>query len=133
MVLEQYTGGAVGRCARCLPNDYYRQFTSFALWPCVSNFKAGLKIKQQQDSESLGILWAESDLVFRHTDFGPFHQDTVSDASFVVARKAGIPGVCSHDLRDIVDTPRTRRSQDYRKRLIIKSGNPRQSQSKVSG
>ena len=55
---------------------------------------------QQQDSESLGILWAEFDLVVRHTDFGSFHQDTVSHASFAVARKAGIPGVRSHDLGD---------------------------------
>ena len=100
MVLGQYVGGAVVRCARCLPNDHYRQFTSFALRPSVSNFKAGLKIMQQQDSESLGILWAESDLVVSHTDFGSFHQDTVSHASFAVARKAGISGGRSHDLGD---------------------------------
>ena len=100
MVLEEYTGGEVGRCTRCLPNEHDRRFTSFALWPGVSNFKAGFKIKQQQDSESLGILWAESDLVFRHTAFASFHQGTVSHVSFAVARKAGIPGVRSHDLRD---------------------------------
>jgi len=38
----------------------------------VVTLLAGLKIKQQQDSESLGILWAESGLVFRHTDLGSF-------------------------------------------------------------
>lgn len=47
----------------------------------------------------MGILWAESDLVFRHPDLRPFHPDTVSHAFSAVARKARIPGVRLHDLR----------------------------------
>ena len=77
--------------------DRSRRLVSLA--PDALAFLAGLKIKQREQHEALGIIWSESDFVFAHTDGSPFYPNTVSKRFGELVKKAGIPHVRLHDMR----------------------------------
>ena len=60
---------------------------------------SGLRSKQREDREALGLEWRESDYVFSHYDGTPFHPDTVGHTLADIVKKAGVPHVRLHDLR----------------------------------
>ena len=77
--------------------DRSRRLVSLA--PDGLAFLAGLKIKQREQREALGMTWSESDFVFAHADGSPFYPNTVSKRFGELVKKAGIPHVRLHDMR----------------------------------
>ena len=77
--------------------DRSRRLVSLA--PDALACLAGLKIKQREQREALGMTWSESDFVFAHTDGSPFYPNTVSKRFGELVKKAGIPHVRLHDMR----------------------------------
>ena len=60
---------------------------------------SGLKVKQREDRQAMGLEWSESDYVFSHQDGRPFYPDTVSHAFADIIKKAGLRHLRLHDLR----------------------------------
>ena len=59
----------------------------------------GLKVKQREDREAVGLGWSESDYVFSHSDGRPFHPDTVTHSFAEIIKRSGLPHLRLHDLR----------------------------------
>ena len=59
----------------------------------------GLKVKQKEQRQFLGLEWQESDYVFCLADGRPYSPDKVSLAFAEVIKKAGLPHIRLHDLR----------------------------------
>ena len=49
----------------------------------------GFRIKQQEDCETIGATWDQSNLVFRHPDLRLFHPDTLTHAFSDIVKKQG--------------------------------------------
>ena len=76
-----------------------RSRRSVSLPPDAVALLSGLKIKQREEREAIGLDWTESDYVFSHIDGRPFHPDTVSHTFGVIIKKSGLPHIRLHDLR----------------------------------
>ena len=72
---------------------------SVSLPPSAVALLSGLKVKQREDRQAMGLEWSESDYVFSHQDGRPFYPDTVSHAFADIIKKAGLPHLRLHDLR----------------------------------
>ncbi len=93
--LQRLTGQ--GLVATQPKTDRSRRLVS--LPPSAVALLSGLKVKQREQHEALGLEWKETDYVFSHYDGRPFHPDTVSHAFADIVKKAGLPHVRLHDLR----------------------------------
>lgn len=93
--LQRLTGK--GLVAMQPKTDRSRRLVS--LTPSAVALLSGLKVKQREQHEALGLEWKETDYVFSHYDGRPFHPDTVSHAFADIVKKAGLPHVRLHDLR----------------------------------
>ena len=71
-----------------------------SLPPSAVALLTGLRVKQREDREFLGLEWDDSSLVFCHPDGKPFDPDTITKAFAKVRKKAGFNNVRFHDLRD---------------------------------
>jgi integrase len=70
-----------------------------SLPPSAVALLSGLKVKQREQREAMGLEWKESDYVFSNFDGTPYHPDTVTRAFTRIIKKAGVPKVRLHDLR----------------------------------
>ena len=70
-----------------------------SLPPSAVALLSGLKVKQRQEREALGLVWRDSDYVFSKFDGAPYHPNTVSKAFSKIIKKSGLPKVRLHDLR----------------------------------
>jgi integrase len=76
-----------------------RSKRAVSLPPSAVALLSGLKVKQREEREALGLEWKESDYVFSKLDGTPYHPNTVSKAFSKIINQAGIPKVRLHDLR----------------------------------
>lgn len=67
--------------------------------PAAAALLSGLRTKQQDIRQTLGLEWRESDYVFSLPDGRPYSPDKVSLAFADVIKKAGLPHIRLHDLR----------------------------------
>jgi len=77
----------------------YRSRRLVSLPPSAVALLSGLKVKQRQEREDLGMEWKDSDYVFSKFDGTPYHPNTVSKAFSKIIKKSGLPKVRLHDLR----------------------------------
>ena len=70
-----------------------------SLPPSAVALLSGLKVKQREQREALGMDRSESDYVFSQPDGRPFIPDKVSQAFANVIKDAGLPHIRLHDLR----------------------------------
>jgi integrase len=70
-----------------------------SLPPSAAALLSGLKIKQQEQRQSLGLAWQESDYVFCLPDGRPYFPDRVSLAFAEIIKETGLPHIRFHDLR----------------------------------
>jgi integrase len=76
-----------------------RSRRAVSLPPSAVALLSGMKVKQREQREAMGLEWKESDYVFSHFDGTPFHPNTVTRAFSRIIKKAGLPKVRLHDLR----------------------------------
>jgi len=77
----------------------YRSRRLVTLPPSAAAFLSGLKVRQRQEREGIGLEWNDSDYVSSNFDGTPFHPNTMSKAFSKLIKKAELPQVRLHDLR----------------------------------
>jgi integrase len=70
-----------------------------SLPPSAVALLGGLRAKQREERNSLGLDWSESDYVFSRSDRSLIDPDTITHAFADIVNKAGLPHVRLHDLR----------------------------------
>jgi integrase len=70
-----------------------------SLPPSAVALLSGLKVKQREERQALGLEWGESGYVFSHADGRPFHPNSISRAFRRIVKEAGTPRVRLHDIR----------------------------------
>ena len=70
-----------------------------SLPPSAAALLSGLRVKQKDERQELGLKWNESDLVFSRPDRSPIDPDTITHAFAGIVKKAGLPSIRFHDLR----------------------------------
>ena len=70
-----------------------------SLPPSAVALLTGLKVKQREHRQALGMEWNDSDYVFSRLDGSPIDPDTVTHAFADIIARTGLPHVRLHDLR----------------------------------
>ncbi len=70
-----------------------------SLPPSAVALLSGLKVKQRERHQVLGLEWSETEYVFSHDDGSPMYPNTVSRAFANIVEQARIPYMRLHDLR----------------------------------
>ena len=76
-----------------------RSRRSVSLPPSAVALLRGLRTKQAEERETIGVPWHNSDYVFSRSDGSPVDPDAVTHAFSRIIKQAGLPSIRFHDLR----------------------------------
>ena len=88
-----------GRGLGAMQPKTYRSRRLVTLPPSAVALLSGLKVRQRDEREGMGLEWNDSDYVFSNFDGTPYHPNTVSKAFSKIIKKSNLPQVRLHDLR----------------------------------
>ncbi len=76
-----------------------RSRRAVSLPPTAVALLSGLKVKQREQRQAVGLDWSESDYVFSNADGSWIDPDTISHSFSDIIKRAGLPHMRFHDLR----------------------------------